>query len=260
MNSYQNIKSVNIVGVQVSNLDYNETIQFISDHLVSAHKPLKIFTPNVDFIVKAQKDPNFKNVLNAADLSLPDGKPLVWASIYLGNPLKLKVSGSTLFYKVCELARKKHKRIFLLGGLPSAAEIASKKLQEKYGDIISGFYCPKYGFENNKEEISRIIEILKMSKSDILVVGLGAPKQEYFIDSYSCNYNIPVSLALGGTIDFASGLRKMAPDMIKQIGFGWLWRLLLEPRRLWRRYLVEDMKYFYYVKQQQNLTKKSSRS
>ncbi len=246
----KNTDNVNILGVPISNVNYSEAIKFITDFLSNNQGFCKIYTPNVDFIMKAQKDINFMNVLNMVDLSVPDGKPLIWASRFLGYPLKEKISGSTLFFRICEIAEENHIKIFLLGGLPGAAEEASKRLQNKYGNIVSGYYCPDYGFEKCKDEIQNIINILKKSNSDLLVVGFGAPKQEFFIHQYKDLYRIPVSIALGGTIDFASGIRKMSPELLKDLGMGWLWRLIHEPKRLWRRYLIEDMKFFYFILRQ----------
>lgn len=240
-------KGFKILGIPFSNLDYDMALEYIIDNAKCVKKYIKIYTPNVDFAIKAHKSQHFLEILNRADLTLADGMPLVWASKFLGNPLKGKISGSSLFFKLCSIAEKNNIKIFLLGGLPNAAEIASKQLTSKYGDIISGTYCPNYGFIDDPDEVNKIIKLISKSGSNVVVVGLGAPLQEVFIDRFSKYYKVPVSMGLGGTIDFASGLRKMPPEFIKNFGMGWFWRLILEPKRLWKRYLIDDMKFFYYL-------------
>lgn len=246
MKKYFN-QRINIVNVNISNLLMDEAIDNIYKFIKDRGERYQIFTPNTDIIVKSYVDKNYNKVLNNADMLLPDGKPIIWASRFIGTPLKEKVSGSSLFFRICEEAYSRRLKIFLFGGVPGAAEKAMRNLNRRYGDIISGYYCPQYGFENDPSEIDMAINAIKESESDILIVGLGAPKQEYFINRYKNLYNVPVSLALGGTIDFASGFRKMPPEWLKNTGFGWLWRLLHEPKRLWKRYLIDDIKFFYYI-------------
>lgn len=240
---------VTMLGINICNVTYEETLDYVLNETKKGHHPISIFTPNVDFLVKSVKDQHFKEILNHAEMLVPDGKPLIWAS-YLtnSNPLKEKIAGSTLFFKICNLAPSNNLRIFLLGAPEGVAFKAKKELEKDYpGITITGTYSPKIGFEKNELEIQHIIKILKESNSDILFVGMGAPKQEYFISTYKSEYQIPVSIGVGASIDFAAKVKKMPPEWIKNMGFGWLWRLIEEPRRLWKRYLIEDMMFFYYL-------------
>jgi N-acetylglucosaminyldiphosphoundecaprenol N-acetyl-beta-D-mannosaminyltransferase len=239
---------IKILGINICNVTYEETIDFILKGIKNNIRPISIYTPNVDFLVKAIKNKDFKTILNNADLLVPDGKPLIWASRYQGNPLKGKIAGSTLFFKICKLAPTHQLKIFLLGSLEGVAIKAKSELEKDYpGITITGVYSPKYGFEKDPAEVKNILEILKASNSDILFVGLGAPKQEIFIANYKATYEIPVSIGIGASIDFAAKIKRMPPQWIKDMGFGWLWRLAEEPSRLWKRYLIDDMKFFYYV-------------
>jgi N-acetylglucosaminyldiphosphoundecaprenol N-acetyl-beta-D-mannosaminyltransferase len=252
---------VNLLGVNIWNVTYEETIQFVLNGIHKCTKPIAIYTPNVDFLVKSFKDESFKRILNNADMLIPDGKPLIWASKYLGNPLKMKIAGSTLFFKICKIAPSSNLRIFLLGGMDSVALKAKIELEKSYpGILITGAYSPKYEFEKDPSEIERILLMLKESKSDILFVGLGAPKQEFFISKYKSVYQIPVSIGIGASIDFAAKIKRMPPQWVKEMGLGWLWRLIEEPKRLWKRYLIEDMAFFYYIylegKRKKDLNKK----
>jgi len=244
------MKKIEILGIQLSNLNYNEVLERIISLSKNSNHYSSIFTPNVDFLIKANEDTEFKNILNKADISIPDGMPLIWASKFLGESLKMKVSGSSLFFKLCEIALGNKIKMFLLGGNIGSAKKACLKINNKYGNIISGYYCPYFGFEKDPQEIKKIIKIVKNSNTNILIVGLGAPKQEKFIHYYKNQYQVPLSIALGGTIDFAAGAQPMPSDFIKNIGLAWLWRLMREPKRLWRRYLIDDMAFFKLILKQ----------
>lgn len=233
---------VKLLNIEVDNLSMDEAVNEI-DKLVKRKKPSYVVTPNVDHIIKLETDVEFKQIYEDADLILTDGMPLIWISKCKGRPIKEKVSGSDLFPKVCELASHRRYKIFLLGAAEGVALKAAENLEHKYKGIqIAGCYSPKYGFENNKAEIEKIINIVKSAEPDILAVGLGAPKQEKFIHKYLHELNVPVSLAIGASIDFEAGNIKRAPKFMQKSGFEWLYRLIKEPRRLFKRYLVDDIK------------------
>jgi len=213
------------------------------EKLILKREPSYIVTPNVDHIVKLETDVLFQEVYNNANLCLTDGMPLIWISKILGNPIKEKISGSDIFPKLCELSSKKGYKLFLLGANIGIAEKAAENLKNKYeGLSIVGTYSPTYGFEEKEDEINKIIEIVNKMQPDILAVGLGAPKQEKFIYKYREKLNVPVSLAIGATIDFEAGNIKRAPKWMQRIGLEWFYRLYKEPKRMFKRYLVDDMK------------------
>ena len=149
-----------------------------------------------------------------------------------------------MFPRVCELASKKKYKVFLLGAKDGVAKEAAKRLEEKYEGLnIVGTHSPIFGFEKNKWEIEGVINMINQSKPDILAVGLGAPKQEKFLYKYRELLKVPVSLAIGASIDFEAGNIKRAPIWMQKLGFEWLYRLLKEPKRMYKRYLIEDMKF-----------------
>ena len=235
---------VQILSQWIDNLSMHDVLMEIPA-IIDNRIPKAIFTPNVNFLVRAEKDDKFSKVLSESDFLVPDGKPLIWASRFLGTPLKEKVSGSSLFFELCKLAVEHGYTIFLLGAAPGVARMAKHKLEANFKGLqISGTYSPPYGFENNPSEIENINSILRNSKTDILVVGLGSPKQEYFIHENKSKYQIPLSLGLGASIDFAAGIKVVPPNILKNIGLAWLWRLIEEPRRLAGRYLVVDPSFF----------------
>lgn len=219
--------------------------------LTEQRKHAYAVTPNVDHIVKVQTDPEFAGIYRNASLVLPDGKPLLWAAKFLGTPLKEKISGSDLFPELCEVATERGHKLFFLGGRPGAALKAAEVLKNKYPNIqIVGVNSPSFGFEDDKAENARIIKMIKDAKPDILFVGLGAPKQEKWIYRHYKEFNVPMSIGIGVTFEFVSGMVKRAPLWMQKAGLEWFWRLMMEPKRLWKRYLVDDMKFFWLVLRQ----------
>lgn len=235
---------IKFLNIEVDNLTMQESLDSI-DSLIKRRQPSYVVTPNVDHIVKLEKDLEFREVYKNADLILTDGMPLIWISKLLKNPIKEKVSGSDLFPKVCELAAEKSYSIFLLGAAEGVAEKAAKNLSNKYNKLnISGIYSPSYGFENNEEEINKIISIINTVKPDILAVGVGAPKQEKFIYKYKEQLNVPISLAIGASIDFEAGNIKRSPRWMQKVGLEWFYRFIKEPKRMFKRYFIDDLKIF----------------
>lgn len=233
---------VAFLNTEVDNLTMDEAIDK-AEELIIKKKPSYVVTPNVDHIVKLETDKEFQDVYKNADLILTDGMPLIWISKMKGNPIKEKISGSDFFPKLCERASEKGYSLFLLGAAEGVADKAAKNLKEKYNGLnIVGTYSPSYGFEKKDEEIKEIIKIINDVKPDILAVGLGAPKQEKFLYKYRNALNVPISLAIGASIDFEAGNINRAPKWMQNCGLEWFYRLCKEPKRMFRRYIVDDSK------------------
>ena len=236
------VSRIKFLNVEIDNLTMKEAIGEI-DKLILDKKTSYVVTPNVDHIVKLEDDKEFRNVYKAADLILADGMPIIWISKLKSTPIKEKISGSDLFPNVCKLASEKGYKIFLLGAAEGIALKAAENLKKKFKGLnIVGAYSPSYGFENNEEEIEKIINTIHKAKPDILAVGLGAPKQEKFIYRFKERLNVPISLAIGASIDFEAGSIKRAPVFMQKWGLEWLYRLFKEPKRMFKRYLIDDMK------------------
>lgn len=241
------MKQINICGVSIHNVSMGEVLAKFAQ-LIEAKEPVSVVTPNVDHIVKLNHDPSFKDVYSRAALVLADGVPLLWAASFLGTPLKEKISGSDLFPKLCEVAAQKGWRVFFMGGREGAAVKAAEVLKSSYpGLVVAGTYSPDFGFEKDAAHNDKIIRMIQEAKPDILFIGLGAPKQEKWADKYKDLYKVPVSVGIGVSFEFVAGMVKRAPKWMQDAGLEWFWRLIMEPRRLWRRYLVDDMKFFSMV-------------
>ncbi|MDF2882520.1 MAG: acetyl-mannosamine transferase [Clostridiaceae bacterium] len=230
---------IKFLNTYIDNLTMEETIDQI-DKLITDGSYHYIVTPNVDHIVKLEKDIEFQNVYKEADLILTDGMPLIWISKLLKETIKEKISGSDLFPKVCQLAAKKHYTVFLLGAEQGVGEKAAKNLENKYKGLkVIGTYSPKFGFEKDVQAINHIIDLINNKKPDILCVGLGAPKQEKFIYNFKDKLKVPISLAIGASIDFEAGKVKRAPKWMQNAGLEWFYRILMEPKRMFGRYLKD---------------------
>ncbi len=224
------------LNTNVDNLTMDEAIQEI-DRLVQKNMHSYVVTPNMDHIVLLEKDSEFKEVYDNASLILTDGKPLLWIAKMKGTPIKEKVSGSDLFPKMCKLASEKGYRIFILGAAEGIAAKAEQNLKDKYPGLqISGTYSPPFGFEKDKNEVNKILDMVNNAKTDILAVALGSPKGEKFLFHIRERLDAALSISIGATIDFEAGNVKRAPKWMANHGLEWLFRITQDPKRLFKRY------------------------
>lgn len=208
----------------------------------------QVITPNVDQIVRMETDAYFRQICESCELLLVDGHPLLWTAKLYGRPFKEKICGSDLMPELCRIAAEKGYAVFLLGAAPGVAQKAADKLvQQNPGLKVAGTYSPPLGFEKDPAEIGRINEMLRTSGADLLFVGMGVPKQDIFIYENKDVYQIPMSFSIGGTIDFIAGEQKRAPAWMRKIGFEWFYRLLSDPKRMFRRYVINDSRFFSLV-------------
>ena len=236
------MSKIKLLNVNIDNLTLSEAVEAV-DKLIIKKKPSYIVTPNVDHVVRLEEDLEFKKAYDDASLVLTDGMPLVWISKLRKSGIKERVCGSDLFPKVCELAANKGYKVFLLGAAEGVAQRAANNLKDKFDKLdICGTYSPKYGFEYDEMEICKIIDLITKCKPDILVLGLGSPKQEKFICKYRAKLNVPVTLAVGASIDFEAGKVKRAPKWMRNSGLEWFYRLCKEPKRMFKRYILTDLK------------------
>lgn len=231
-----------LMNTEIDNLTMDETMDAI-DSLIKEDNCSYVVTPNVDHIVQLEKDEELKRVYENASLILTDGKPLIWISNWHKTPIKEKISGSDLFPRVCDLAAKKGYTMYLLGAAEGVADKAAKNLMNKYKGLnIVGTYSPPFGFEKDKLELKKIERQIQEVHPDILIVGLGCPKQEKYMYHHCKELDVPISFGLGASIDFEAGNIKRAPRWMSEHGLEWLYRITQDPKRLAKRYLVDDMK------------------
>lgn len=232
------------MNTEIDNLTMQEALETI-DVLIQENKNAYVVTPNVDHIVQLETNKELQDVYANASLILTDGKPLLWIAKWYGTPIKEKISGSDLFPLLCDMAAKKGYSMFFLGAAEGVAAKAADNLMNKYKGLqVIGTYSPPYGFENDSSEMNKIDAMIKKARPDILIVGLGCPKQEKFIYNNYKKLGVPISLGLGASFDFEAGNIKRAPKWMANHGLEWLFRITQDPKRLMKRYLINDMKIF----------------
>ncbi len=206
--------------------------------------PHLIMGPNAFLVTLAESDPRFADALAHASLCLPDGMSVVWGSRLLGKPIPERVPGGEFMEAMCALAAPKGKSVYFLGGLPGAARRAAEILATRYpGLVVAGTDCPEKGFELDPRANKAVLDRIRTAKPDLLCVAFGAPKQEIWMLDHCLNLPIGAALSVGAAFDTTAGLRKRAPQWTHAMGTEWLYRLALEPRRLWRRYLLGNAQF-----------------
>ena len=230
------------MNTEVDNLTMEEALVRI-DELIQENKNAYVVTPNVDHIVQLERGGELVDVYKQADLILTDGKPLIWISKWYGTPIKEKISGSDLFPRLCALAADKGYKMFFLGAAEGVAAKAAEELTKKNPGLrVVGTYSPPIGFEKDEKELENIKQLIREAAPHILIVGLGCPKQELFILHHKDELGVPISLGLGASLDFEAGNIKRAPKWMANHGLEWLFRITQDPKRMAKRYLVDDRK------------------
>jgi N-acetylglucosaminyldiphosphoundecaprenol N-acetyl-beta-D-mannosaminyltransferase len=230
-----------ILGVPFDNVTTADAISSI-DTMIASRSPHYVVTANVDFLVQARDDVELRRILFDAHLVLCDGTPLIWASRFLGNPLPERVAGADLVPLLIDVAAKRGYKLFLLGATPESAGTAAAVLKKKYPALELDFYSPpfKHLLEMDHQKITARIAA---AKPDVLLVSFGCPKQEKWIQMHYRSLGVPVSIGVGATIDFLAGQVRRAPRWMQRSGLEWVFRLMQEPRRLFKRY-VKDLSVF----------------
>lgn len=225
--------SLEILGVRVHALTMDETLDALE--LMASNGGLNhVVTVNPEFIMTAGKNDRFRQVLNAATLAIPDGFGVVWAGRMLGSPLPERVTGADLVEQFAARAARKGYRFFLLGAAPGVAERAADALRERHpGLIIAGTHAGS----PREEEEEEICALIRAARPHALFVAYGSPNQDLWIDRNKARIGVPVSIGVGGTLDYVAGVIPRAPRWMRESGLEWLYRLTQQPSR-WRRMLA----------------------
>lgn len=239
------MERIKFLNTEIDNLSMQETLQEI-DRIIQEERGAYVVTPNVDHIVQLETNRELQKAYQNARLRITDGKPLIWISKLYKTPIKEKISGSDLFPLLCGLAAQKRYRMFFLGAAEGIAAKAAENLQRRYPGLqVTGTYSPPIGFENDSNEMIKIEEMVRSANPHILIVGLGCPKQEMFMYRNSEKLGVPISLGLGASFDFEAGNIRRAPKWMADHGLEWLFRITQDPRRMFKRYMVDDMKIIF---------------
>lgn len=233
-------RRVRLFGFEMDAIGMSEAVRRIYSWITSEDGHCRfVVTPNVDHAVLFQKNAGLRHAYDNAAMVLADGMPVVAASRLLGTPLPARVAGSDLAPALFAAARRHGGlRVFLLGAGPGVAERAAANITARWPGVhVVGTYSPPLGFERDAAENEKILTRLNDAQADMVIVGLGAPKQELWVNANHERIAAPVVLCIGATIDFLAGEKKRAPVWMRRAGLEWLHRVASEPRRLLGRYV-----------------------
>ena len=233
---------ITLMGCSIDNLSMEETLQTI-EGFIRTGKPHQHVVVNVDKLVKASRDPELRQIINDCALINVDGMPVVWASRLLGKPLKERVAGVDLFDALMRRAGEKGWRVFLLGAQEEVVSKVALTYQHRYPKLVLAGY--RNGYWKGEAEEAQVVEQIREARPDLLFVAISSPKKEQFLGRYQAEMKIPFAMGVGGTFDVAIGHVKRAPVWMQKSGLEWFYRFLQEPRRMFRRYFIEDMVFIW---------------
>ncbi len=250
---------LNIGSLAIDQYSQAALIDEILHHALCGSDTRQVVTANAQFYVLAEKSRRFRECLREAHYVCADGMPLVWACSALYDGHVPRIAEVNLIEKLCQYGAMHRLRIFLLGGKPGTADLTAEMLKKRYPGVqIAGVNCPEFGFERRAETLQPVLDQIADAKPHLLLVGLGAPKQEFLIHDHIRRIRVPLAIGIGGSFEILSGQLKRAPMWMRSSGLEWLYRLFQEPGRLWRRYLIGNAEFIWHVVKSR-LTKVASR-
>ncbi|MDX2129348.1 MAG: WecB/TagA/CpsF family glycosyltransferase [Chloroherpetonaceae bacterium] len=227
----------------MDNLTMSETIELI-DEAIKINKSIQHVVVNAAKVVEINKNPSLKKIVDECDIVNIDGQAVVWASRFLGFPVKERVAGIDLMEKLIEMASEKNYGVYFLGAKQEILEKVVDVYKAKYKNIkISGL---RNGYFKEDEELDIAKEIAK-SQTKILLVAISSPKKEFFLNKYKSVMGVPFVMGVGGSFDVVAGYVKRAPLWMQNFGLEWLFRFLQEPKRMWKRYIIGNSEFIWIV-------------
>lgn len=231
------MKTVNILGVNITAEPLTKVLAAIQDSLEGKREGGYVCATSVHGVIESQSDPGLLEILNHAFINLPDGLPLAKVGCWLGATQIEQIKGITLFPLVCEMTAQMNVKHFFYGGQHGVAEKLAQVQRKKFPNLkVAGTYCPPFRFLTSKEK-EQIILMINESGADIIWIGLSTPKQEKWIGEFHTKLHAKLIFSVGAVFDFYTGRISFAPPWVHRLGLEWLYRLISEPGRLWKRYL-----------------------
>ena len=234
-----------VLGVRVNAVQIPEVVPLLERWIQARDRTRYVAVTGMHGVSEAQQDATFRWVLECADLVVPDGMPLVWLGRWEGFPLARRVYGPELLATFMGHTGPRY-RHFFYGGAPGLADKLAETCRQRHGIQVAGTYCPPFRPLTAEEEEAAMIAI-NQANADVLWVGLSTPKQEKWMFAHRDKVSVPVLLGVGAAFDLNAGTLRQAPSWMREHGLEWLFRLLMEPRRLWRRYLLNGSEFVWNV-------------
>jgi N-acetylglucosaminyldiphosphoundecaprenol N-acetyl-beta-D-mannosaminyltransferase len=247
---HADMERVGIGHALVDNCSLQQACTAIIAHAKNGRRPAYVTTANAQHIVLLDRDRRLREIYDRADLVVPDGFSLLMAARVYGRCLQERVAGVDMFQCLCNLAAENNLHVFLLGGRPNSADQAAAALKRRLPVLRVSIYCPPIGFEKTAIGLEQTADAIRKAAPDLLFVALGVPKQEYWIYEHGLRLSIPICIGVGGTFEMVSGIVRRAPLWVQNLGCEWFFRLCIEPRRMWRRYLIGNLQFASIVARQ----------
>jgi len=232
-----------VLGIRFAAIQISDVIDKIEGWIAGGRRTHYVCVSNVHSVVESQRDPRLKEVLNGGDLNVPDGMPIIWLGRSRGNSLPRRVYGPDLFVEFCRETQNRGYRHYFYGGAPHVVEALIGNLRGMFPEMhVAGHYSPPFRALTAEEDLE-VIEMINAAAPDVLWVGLGCPKQEFWMRAHRETLSVPAIVGIGQAFDIFAGNVRQAPAWMREHGLEWLFRLLQEPRRLWRRYLIYNVEF-----------------
>lgn len=239
--SHGGTRPIDIMGQGFHPLDEAQTVELVFSAVAEGNGGWLV-TPNLEVLRQIRASSDVRALVSDASLVVADGMPLVWAAALAGRPLPARVPGSELIYTLSEEASRRDASVFLLGGAYGVASRAAEVLSSRFPSLsVVGTYCPPFGFESDTTEMLRIVDLVRHAKPDLVFVGLSCPKQERLVSVLRQAAPTAYFVGLGISFSFVTGDIARAPSWLQRLGLEWTHRLVQEPRRLFRRYIIDDV-------------------
>lgn len=234
---------ISLFGCQIDNLTLNEAVQRV-ESFIEQGGTHRYFAVNIHKIVTCRRSPEMQRIARHSDLVTADGQPVVWASQWFGRPLKSRVNGTDLMECLVDLAARRQYGVYLLGARDEVLQAMLEQYRERFPGLrVVG---SRNGYWSDAEENSVVCAIRK-AHPDILFVGISSPRKELFMDRNLTQMQVPFAMGVGGSFDVAAGVTQRAPLWMQRAGLEWFWRVLQEPRRMWKRYLLDGIQFGFIV-------------
>jgi N-acetylglucosaminyldiphosphoundecaprenol N-acetyl-beta-D-mannosaminyltransferase len=235
--------TVPLFGLRLSRMSYSRTLDWLDSNVLQrAGSRACVFSANVDQLVRYRRSAGFRQAYGTADLIVPDGMPVVWAARLLGRPVAERVTGIDLMHGLCHLAARAQRRCFLLGSEVDVARAAAQNLGHLFPGLVVGGWHDGYFSAD-----APVVAAVNAARPDLLFVGMGSPRQEFWLQRNFGRLSCRLALPVGGAFEVIAGRKKRAPRLAQRSGMEWAWRLLQDPRRLGRRYLIDDLEFLALV-------------
>ena len=238
------IEATEIRGMPIHSVSLEQAVKYVVETCRSGVGGW-VVTPNLDILRRFKKSASFRNLVATSTLNVADGMPLVWASRIQGRPVPGRVNGTDLMVELCKAAPESDLSVFFLGGNTGTADETANEMEDRFPGLeVAGTLCPDFGFESDLESLDWIVREISAANPDIVFVGLGSPKQDVLINMLRLKFPNIWWLGVGVSFSFVAGELVRAPEWAKKNGFEWIFRLLVEPKRLAKRYLVHGLPFF----------------